>query len=109
MEADECLTALAKKRGDDFQAIILRPGMLTDKEPTGKVLLGKTPSTGPVPRADVADVAVRMLETEGARGWIDLLEGEEPAEKAIKRVVRENFDAVEGEDIEAMMKKYGTV
>lgn len=50
VEADEHLEALAKKRLDSgdkaFQAINLRPGTLTDKPGTGKVLLGKTPSRG---------------------------------------------------------------
>ena len=109
IEADECLTALAAKRGDDFQDLVLRPGTLTDKKACGKVLLGKTPVGGSVSRADVADVAVRMLATERVRGWFDLLEGDEPVEAAVRRVVREGFDGVEGEDIGAMMKKYATI
>jgi hypothetical protein len=50
VEADEHLEALAKKRADsgdnEFQAINLRPGTLTDAPATGKVMLGKTPSRG---------------------------------------------------------------
>ena len=88
---------------------MLRPGTLTDEKASGKVLLGKTPARGSVSRADVADVAVRMLATDGVRGWFDLLEGDEPAEAAVTRVVKEGFDGVEGEDKEAMMKKYATV
>jgi hypothetical protein len=41
--ADEHLAALAKKRGEAFQAINLRPGTLKDEPATGKVLLGMTP------------------------------------------------------------------
>ena len=109
VEADECLTALATKRGNDFQAIVLRPGTLTDEQATGKVLLGKTPVGGRVSRADVADVAVRMLATDGIRGWFDLLNGDEPVEAAVTRVVKEGFNGVEGEDIGAMMEKYGKI
>lgn len=104
VEADECLTALAKKREGDSQAVVLRPGSLTDEKPTGKV---RTKASGSVTRADVADMAVRLLEREGVSGWLDLLQGEEPVEKAVERVVRKGVDCVEGEDVEGMVKKYG--
>jgi hypothetical protein len=107
VEADECLTALAKKREGDFQAVVLRPGSLTDEKPTGKVTLGRTKARGSVTRADVADVAVRLLEREGVSGWLDLLQGEEAVEKAVERVVREGVDCVEGEDVEGMVKRCG--
>jgi nucleoside-diphosphate-sugar epimerase len=106
IEADECLTALAKQRGQDFQAIDLRPGYLTDEKPTGKVSLGKMGAKGSVTRGDVADVAVRLLEKEGARGWIDLLGGEVDVAEAVERMLREGVDCVEGEDVEEMVKRY---
>ncbi|MCJ1439182.1 hypothetical protein MMC27_008573 [Xylographa pallens] len=105
VEADECLTALAGGRGRDFAAIILRPGNLTDDDATGKVTLGKTRSSGKVSRADVADVAVRLLEKEGVHGWLDLLEGRDGVEEAVEMVVTGKVDCVEGEDVEAMMKR----
>jgi len=107
VEADECLTALAKKREGDFQAIVFRPGSLTDGEPTGKVTLGRTKARGNVTRGDVADVAVRLLEREGVSAWLDLLEGEEKVDGAVERVVGEGVNCVEGEDVEGMVKRYG--
>ena len=107
VEADECLTALAKKRVGDFQAIVVRPGSLTDEKPTGKVTLGRTKARGSVTRGDVADVAVRLLEKEGLTGWLDLLEGGETVEKAVERVLKEGVDCVEGEDVDEMVRKYG--
>ena len=105
VEADECLTALAEGRGRDFAAIILRPGNLTDDNATGLVALGKTRASGKVPRGDVADVAVRLLEKDGVHGWLDLLEGGDGVEEAVDKVVTNNVDCVEGEDLEAMMKR----
>lgn len=107
LEADECLTALAKRRASDFQAIVLRPGSLTDGKPTGKMTLGKTKARGSVTRGDVADVAVRLLEREGLAGCLDLLEGEETVEEAIEKVSKEKVNCVEGEDVDEMVKRYG--
>ncbi|MCJ1387377.1 hypothetical protein MMC18_000220 [Xylographa bjoerkii] len=108
LEADECLTALAEGRGKDFAAIILRPGNLTDNNPRGMVALGKTSASGKVSRGDVADVAVRLLEKDGIKGWLDLLEGTEEVEDAVEKVLISAVDCVEGEDVEAMMKKQYT-
>ncbi|MCJ1416411.1 hypothetical protein MMC32_002746 [Xylographa parallela] len=104
VEADEYLTVLAEGRGKDFAAIILRPGNLTDDNATGRITLGKTRASGKVSRGDVADVAVRLLEKEGAHGWLDLLEGRDGVEEAVDMVVIGKVDCVEGEDVEAMMK-----
>ncbi|MCJ1481208.1 hypothetical protein MMC06_001364 [Schaereria dolodes] len=106
VDADECLTALSKQMGASFKSIILRPGTLTDDPPTGKVSLGKTKARGKVSRADVADIAVRLLASDVAQGWYDLLEGEEEVTQAVERVVREKIDCVEGEDIESMLNEY---
>ncbi|OCT45571.1 NAD dependent epimerase/dehydratase family protein [Cladophialophora carrionii] len=104
VEADEHLEALTKKRlggGDqDFQAINLRPGSLTDAPGTGKVKLGKTPSRGSIPRQDVARVAAALLDRNDTRGWFDLLEGDDPIEEAVDKLVRNNHDGLEGEDME---------
>lgn len=104
IEADELLTALAAQRAD-FRAIDLRPGTLKDEAATGRVSLGKTRARGTVTRADVADVAVRLIDN-GASGWFDLLNGDEDAEAAVERVVREKVDAVEGEDVAAWVQKH---
>ena len=106
LDADECLTALSQRRGAGFQAIILRPGSLTDDAATGKVTLGKTGARGNVTRADVADVSVRLLASGEARGWYDLLEGEEEVGNAVDRVVKEQIDCMEGEDVESMLSRY---
>ena len=109
LAADETLTVLGeervKKHGKDkFAYIILRPGALTDDEETGLVDFGKTPARGKVTRGDVADVAARLLEIEGACGWFDLLGGKEPVAEAVSRVIREGINAMEGEDISVMRR-----
>jgi hypothetical protein len=110
--ADEVLTVLAKERFDEeakngvaeagkFCGISLRPGTLTD-EKAGGVKIGKIESRGNSSRATVAEAIVAVLNTEGARGWFDMLDGDEDIEGAIQKCVKEGVDAVEGEDIEAM-------
>ena len=105
VEADECLTVLAEGRGRDFAAIVLRPGSLTNDSPTGMVTLGKTRASGKVTRGDVAEVAVRLLQKEGTRGWLDLLEGKDGVEEAVNKVVVDSIDCFEGEDVEAMKRR----
>ncbi|OAP57791.1 hypothetical protein AYL99_08529 [Fonsecaea erecta] len=104
VEADEHLEALAKKRLDsgdrEFQAINLRPGTLADKPGTGKVLLGKTPVAGAVPREDVARVAAALLDRNDTRGWFDLLEGDVPIDEAIDSLVKSGHNGLEGEDMQ---------
>ncbi|KAI9760454.1 MAG: hypothetical protein M4579_001648 [Chaenotheca gracillima] len=102
LEADEHLTAMAegrRRKGGVFQEIVLRPGGLSDEPATGKVCLGKTKPKGMVTRGDVAEVAARLLEAEGARGWFDLLSGNEDVKSAVERVVRDGVDSIEGEDV----------
>lgn len=109
VEADEYLTALAKKRRDGgdakFQSIVLRPGSLTDAKATGKIKLGKTSSSGSIPRADVAAVAAALLERDDTRGWFDLLEGEQGVAEAVDQVVKAGIDCVEGEDMDRISSK----
>jgi len=107
LAADETLTVLGEERvktdgKGKFSYIILRPGALTDDKETGLITLGKTPAKGSVTRADVADVAVRLLETEGACGWFDLLGGKEPTAEAVAKVVKEGINSMQGEDISVM-------
>ena len=110
IDADECLVSLSTHRrlsmGEPFQDICLRPGTLTDDPATGKVSLGRTRARGKVSRADVAEVAARLLEKEGVRGYFDLLGGEEDINTAIDRCVREGIDCVDGEDLEGIIEKY---
>ncbi|KAK1148676.1 hypothetical protein N8T08_008561 [Aspergillus melleus] len=114
LEADEYMTALAARRkkqvaageAGPIQAINLRPGTLTDEPATGKVELGVTPGRSKVTREDVAIVADRLLARADTDGWFDLVNGEEPVDEAVERVVREKVDAVEGEDVDAMVKRF---
>lgn len=108
--ADEVLTVLAKERyeretkegvseKERFAGISLRPGTLSDDK-AGGISTGKIGSQGKISRATVAEAIRAVLETDGARGWIDLLDGEEGVAEGIKRVVKEGIDTVEGEDFE---------
>ena len=112
-EADEYMTALAYMRKREpaatrpFQAINLRPGVLTDEPATRRVELGMTPrGRGSVTREDVAIVADLLLARADTEGWIDLVNGEEEVGEAVERVAREKVDAVEGEDVEGMVKRF---
>lgn len=98
--ADEELFLAAKKRGGGFAGIGLRPGTLTE-EPKGGVLLGKIPvSRGRSSRASVAATAEALLATDGVKtSWIDILDGEEEVEAAVKKLVETGVDAVEGEPV----------
>ncbi|MCE6997038.1 SDR family oxidoreductase [Saccharothrix sp. S26] len=66
-------------RDRDLDWTILRPGRLTDDEPTGLVELSETPLRGSVPRGDVAAVVVALLNRPGtARRTYELISGETP-------------------------------
>lgn len=112
--ADEVLTVLAKERFDEeakkgvleserFAGISLRPGTLSD-EKAGGIIIGKIGSQGKISRATVAEAIRAVLETEDARGWIDLLDGQEDVSEGVKRVVKDGVDSVEDEDFEEMKK-----
>lgn len=95
--ADQVLYEEGKKRSD-FAGICLRPALLT-LEPVGGVLLGRTPVTnGTSSRASVAYLTALLLENPDVKScWLDMLDGDEEPEKAVKRVVEEGVDCVEGE------------
>ena len=100
---DEFQAALAKKKRDGgdtkFQSICFRPGILTDDSPTGKVKLGHITSRGKITRADVAAVAVALLERDDTRGWLDALQGEQSIDDAVQEAVQQGIDCMEGEDV----------
>lgn len=113
--ADEVLTVLAKERYDDeakkgvadkdrFHGISLRPGTLTD-ENAGGVLMGKITCQGKVSRATVAEAVVAVLDTDGARGWIDFLDGSEDVSSAVQRIAKEGIDSVDEEDFQGMKQR----
>ncbi|KAH7089219.1 hypothetical protein FB567DRAFT_328081 [Paraphoma chrysanthemicola] len=112
LAADEVLTVLAKERYDDeekksipsserFSAISLRPGTLTDGE-AGGVQVGKLGVGGKTSRATTAHAIVAALETEGARGWIDVLDGNDDAKQAIQKLTADGVDAADEEDVDLM-------
>ncbi|CAL3964572.1 unnamed protein product [Diplocarpon coronariae] len=103
LAADEVITVLGEEK-KGFGYVVLRPGTLSDKPESGKVIIGKTPAEGQVSRGDVAEVAARLLEKEGARGWFDLLGGKEEIGSEIERVIGEKVDTREGESLEVMRK-----
>lgn len=116
--ADEVLSVLARERnekeeregvaqGERFCGVSLRPGRLTDEDGNGGVSMGKIGAMGSVARKTVARAVVAVLETEGARGWFDVLDGEEDVRDAVRRCVRDKVDCVEGENLEDMRERVG--
>ncbi|KAL6709996.1 hypothetical protein ACN47E_009787 [Coniothyrium glycines] len=112
LAADEVLTVLAKERYDEeakngipaterFAGISLRPGALTD-EKAGGVKVGKIGAGGKTSRATVAEAIVATLETPGAKGWIDVIDGEEDVHEAIRDLTRKGIDSVDEEDWDAL-------
>ncbi|KAH6615762.1 hypothetical protein B0J18DRAFT_289730 [Chaetomium sp. MPI-SDFR-AT-0129] len=99
LAVDELLYGVSKTSGPAFVGISLRPGSLSD-EPAGKVELGRTASSkGKISREAVAQVADVLLASEGVQNtWLDLLDGEEEVESAVKKAVDEGVNAVEGEN-----------
>ncbi|KAF2871763.1 hypothetical protein BDV95DRAFT_572751 [Massariosphaeria phaeospora] len=113
--ADEVLTVLSKERFDAeakkgvpenerFHGISLRPGALTSAK-AGGVKMGKITCRGSVSRETVAQAIAAVLETDGARGWIDMLDGDDDVGAAVKKVVKDGVDSVEDEDFEGMKER----
>jgi len=112
LAADEVLTILAKERyeqevrqglpvHDQFCGVSLRPGTLTD-EKAGGVQVGKLGVGGKTSRATTAHAILAALETQGARGWIDVIDGDEDVKTAIERVTRDGVDTADEEDLDIM-------
>ncbi|WOO82641.1 uncharacterized protein LOC62_04G006123 [Vanrija pseudolonga] len=110
--ADAYLAAmgLVRRRGGDrgFQAMSLRPSMVTDSEGTGRVNMTRVGARGAVPRADVAEVAVRLLARDDSYGYFDLEGGVNDLSEEIEYAVTE-FDASEGEfdSADALLAEHG--
>lgn len=73
-------------RNSDLDWTIIRPGGLTDEEPTGLVELAETVERSQVPRADVAAVIVAVLGEPATIGrqW-ELVSGDTPIVDATRR------------------------
>ncbi len=67
---------------------ILRPGGLTDNEPTGHVELAETVERATIPRADVASLVVTALDTPSTIGkqW-EVVSGPTPIDEAVASAV----------------------
>lgn len=77
-EADELV------RSRDLDWTIVRPGGLTDEEPTGRVRVAFRTGPGSIPRADVAAVLLELLAGEVAvRRQFELISGDEPIRTAL--------------------------
>lgn len=64
---------------------IVRPGGLTDNAGTGLVRLGTDLERGEIPREDVADVLLAVLETPSTVGkTFELVSGDTPIEEAVR-------------------------
>lgn len=84
----------AKARADkalmesDLAWTIVRPGGLTDDEPTGKVALARHVDRGEIPRADVAAVLAAVLHRPATAGHVfELVGGDTPVADAIDDLV----------------------
>ncbi|WP_205699132.1 GNAT family N-acetyltransferase [Conexibacter sp. SYSU D00693] len=82
-EADEALKA------SKLDWTVVRPGPLTDDEPTGKVRAARHVGRESVPRADVADVLAAVLaEPETAGEVFELGSGDTPIDEAVATLAR---------------------
>ncbi|PWR07770.1 NAD-dependent dehydratase [Micromonospora acroterricola] len=71
-------------RGRDLDWTVLRPGRLTDDEPTGRVTLTRHAGRGAVTRADVALVLVALLDAPRTAGdTLELVNGPTPIADAV--------------------------
>jgi nucleoside-diphosphate-sugar epimerase len=76
--ADQALEA------SGLEYTIVRPGGLTDEEPTGRVLLGTDLDRGQIPRADVAAILHACLFLPHTIGWtFEAIGGELQIEEAL--------------------------
>lgn len=65
---------------------IVRPGILTDEEATGRVLVGESVGRGAIPRADVAATLAACLRSDEALDRaFEVISGEVPVEEAVPR------------------------
>lgn len=71
-------------RSRDLDWIVLRPGRLTDDEPSGTVTLAESVAGGEVTRGDVAEVLAALLETpELTCRTLELVGGDTPIGDAV--------------------------
>lgn len=72
----------------DLDWTILRPGVLTDGSPTGRVRLGRSVDRAEVTRADVAAVLAALLdESDSAGQALELVNGDKPIPEAVREAL----------------------
>ncbi|MGX7823715.1 NAD(P)H-binding protein [Actinokineospora sp. 24-640] len=82
-------------RSRDFDWTILRPGRLTDDEPTGLVTLAESVDPGAVARADVAAVLLALLDEPSSSGQtLELVGGATPVAEAVQEAMGPNTRSV---------------
>lgn len=91
--ADEVFVAYLRAKGaaDDeirsraeLSTTVVRPGQLTDDEPTGRVTIAESTGRGKIARADVAAVIVAVLDIpETAGRTFELIAGDTPIADAL--------------------------
>ncbi|MET8551536.1 NAD(P)H-binding protein [Micromonospora zamorensis] len=75
-------------RGRDLAWTVLRPGQLTDNEPTGRVTLTRHAGRGAISRADVAHVLAALLDEPRTTGkTLELVDGPTPIADAVQAAV----------------------
>lgn len=83
------LAAEEDLRATGLDWTILRPGSLTDAPGTGRVRLAPKVDLGRVPRDDVADVVVALMDTPESAGLVlELVEGDVPIDEAVRAVTQ---------------------
>jgi nucleoside-diphosphate-sugar epimerase len=71
-------------RDADIDATIVRPGALTDGDPTGSVRIASSTGQGEIPRADVAAVLAELIAGDhGRRRTFELVGGDTPIADAV--------------------------
>jgi len=90
---DEVFVAYLRAKGaaDDvirtranLLATIVRPGLLTDDDPTGKVAIAERTGRGSIPRSDVAAVLVAVLDAPQTAGTtFDVISGDSEIDAAL--------------------------
>lgn len=78
-EADDAL------RNSGLDYTIIRPGRLTNNEPTGRVAAAQELPTGAIPRADVAAVVAEVIDMPGMVQF-DLISGDDSVAEAVQRL-----------------------
>ena len=92
-EGEETFDVYLRAKGKADQAVresgldyaIVKPGMLTDDPPTGRVEAGETVERGSIPRADVAAVIAVLLHDSARERTIEVVGGDTPVERILDR------------------------